>query len=595
MAAYLFAHFIGEQKDGEQIYFSVSKDGLFWNDLNKGRPVLYSGIGEKGVRDPFLVRDHRNNRFYLIATDLRIEAGKGWKSAQWEGSRDLIVWESEDLINWSEERAVTVGIEGAGCVWAPEAIYDNEKDAFMVFWASRTTENGENKHRIYCSYTNDFKNFTPAQKYIEREKDVIDTTIIYHEGKYFRISKDETTSRVNVDYSEKLNGNFKNVYSKTLEDLEGVEGPECYLLPDNKTWCLIVDRFAKGLGYLPLITKEPESGIFEVLDDDKFDMGMTKKRHGGVLRITNEEYDRLLNNYGDLKPVLDGLYADPDIAVFNGKYYIYPTTDGYDGWSGKEFYVFFSDDGKHFNRGNKILDFAAGQVPWAVGSAWAPCICKKADKFYFYFCGKKSDGKSAIGVAVSNNPEGPFEAKSTPVVDMDMMEKYGIKMSQTIDPSVYTEGEKTYLLFGNGCGCAIAELTADMMDIMPDTLKNIEGLYDFREAVTVFKKDGLYHFTWSCDDTGSENYHVNYGVSKELYGPVEFKYTILEKDRDRSILGTGHHSITKIPDNNKYIIAYHRFGTPLKKYLDGKKGFNREVCVAEIDFDENGYIKKVEI
>ncbi len=27
-SAYLFAHFIGEQKDGEQIYFSVSRDGL---------------------------------------------------------------------------------------------------------------------------------------------------------------------------------------------------------------------------------------------------------------------------------------------------------------------------------------------------------------------------------------------------------------------------------------------------------------------------------------------------------------------------------------------------------------------------------------
>ncbi len=28
MAAYLFAHFIGEEKNGEQIYFSVSQDGL---------------------------------------------------------------------------------------------------------------------------------------------------------------------------------------------------------------------------------------------------------------------------------------------------------------------------------------------------------------------------------------------------------------------------------------------------------------------------------------------------------------------------------------------------------------------------------------
>ena len=76
MAAYLFAHFIGEQKDGEQVYFSVSRDGLHWKDLNNGNPVLYSKIGEAGARDPFLVKDEKNNKYYLIATDLRIEADR---------------------------------------------------------------------------------------------------------------------------------------------------------------------------------------------------------------------------------------------------------------------------------------------------------------------------------------------------------------------------------------------------------------------------------------------------------------------------------------------------------------------------------------
>ena len=48
---YLFAHFTGEQKDGEQIYFSLSRDLLHWEDLNGGKPVLRSEIGEKGARD----------------------------------------------------------------------------------------------------------------------------------------------------------------------------------------------------------------------------------------------------------------------------------------------------------------------------------------------------------------------------------------------------------------------------------------------------------------------------------------------------------------------------------------------------------------
>ena len=77
MAGYLFVHFTGEQKDGEQIYFSISRDGLHWEDLNDGQPVLYSHLGMQGVRDPFLLRDPKQKKFYLIATDLRIEAGEG--------------------------------------------------------------------------------------------------------------------------------------------------------------------------------------------------------------------------------------------------------------------------------------------------------------------------------------------------------------------------------------------------------------------------------------------------------------------------------------------------------------------------------------
>ena len=34
-------------------------------------------LGEKGVRDPFCVRDEKNGKFYLIATDLRIRSRKG--------------------------------------------------------------------------------------------------------------------------------------------------------------------------------------------------------------------------------------------------------------------------------------------------------------------------------------------------------------------------------------------------------------------------------------------------------------------------------------------------------------------------------------
>jgi beta-xylosidase len=292
-------------------------------------------------------------------------------------------------------------------------------------------------------------------------------------------------------------------------------------------------------------------------------------------------------------PVIKGLYADPDIAMFHGKYYIYPTTDGFTHWSGHEFKVFSSDDLMNWKEEGVILDLKSDQVQWAVGSAWAPAIGYKNGKYYFYFCGKRVDGVSCIGVAVSDNPIGPFVAVKEPLLTPELIKAEGVKIGQAIDPSVYIEEDGTpYLLFGNGEG-VIVRLNEDMVSLYPGTMKNISGLYEFREAVTVLKRDGKYHFTWSCDDTGSENYHLNYGTSGDLYGPVEYHYPILEKRAEKDILGTGHHSIMRIPGKDEYIIAYHRFGTPLENYPDGK-GFNREVCIDFISFDENGFMNKVE-
>ena len=109
---YLFVTFTDGREDGEQIYFAISKDGLHYKDLNGGNPILISDIGELGARDPFIIRDVWNpSHFYLIATDLRIANGKGWDVAQYAGSKSLLIWESEDLINWTKVRSVEIGVK----------------------------------------------------------------------------------------------------------------------------------------------------------------------------------------------------------------------------------------------------------------------------------------------------------------------------------------------------------------------------------------------------------------------------------------------------------------------------------------------------
>ncbi|MGB4658178.1 MAG: family 43 glycosylhydrolase [Mobilitalea sp.] len=592
---YLFIHFRGESEEGEQIYFAISQDGLHWEDLKEGKPVLLSGIGEKGVRDPFIIRSPKEEKYYIIATDLRIANEKGWQTAQYTGSRNIIIWESSDLIHWSKERSCEVGIPGAGCVWAPEAIYDEEKKAFFVFWASMVKEDGEQeaKQRIYASYTEDFIRFTNPEKYMERENHVIDTTIIKEGSYYYRFYKDETSKNICMDRSISLEkDSFSQVDSTALSELSGVEGPIIFWLADKEEWCLLVDQYAIEGGYLPLVTKDLSSGKFQIMEQEEYYMGK-KKRHGTVISLSVLEYERLREVYGRKNPVIEGLYADPDIAKFNDTYYIYPTSDGFVNWSGSKFKAFSSENLIDWKDEGILLDLNSNQVPWAVGCAWAPAIAERNGKYYFYFCGKREDGISCIGCAVAETPVGPFTAGLKPLLSPEMLQGTGVEVSQVIDPSIYEEDGNYYLLFGNGAG-AIVRLEDNMMDICIETMKNIDGLKDFREAVTVIKRNDKYHFTWSCDDTGSEDYHVNYGTADTLYGPVVLHHTILSKRIEKNVLGTGHHSIYKVPKENRYLIAYHRFATPLEKYPEGK-GFHREVCLGEVTFDAEGYMNIVEI
>ncbi len=292
-----------------------------------------------------------------------------------------------------------------------------------------------------------------------------------------------------------------------------------------------------------------------------------------------------------MNPILKGLYADPDIIKSGDTYYIYPTTDGFDGWGGYQFYVFASKDLENWENKGKIIDFKEGDVKWAKACAWAPCTLEKNGKFYFYFCGKREDGVSCIGVAVSESPIGPFMAAEEPLVTPEIVRNQGIDIGQTIDPSVYMEDGKAYLLLGNGTP-VIVELEDDCMSLKIETMRKIEGAYDFREAITVLKRNGIYHYTWSCDDTGSENYHINYGTAKTLEEPIEYRYSVLNKLPEKDILGTGHHSI--LQDGDNYYIAYHRFGTPLEKYPEGK-GFHRETCIDKLTFGADGLMEKVQV
>ena len=291
-------------------------------------------------------------------------------------------------------------------------------------------------------------------------------------------------------------------------------------------------------------------------------------------------------------PLFPGFFADPDMLKWRDIYYIYPTTDGFQKWEGTQFPAFSSKDLANWKNEGILLDVATEEVPWSINCAWAPAIHEKDGKFYFYFCAKRKDKRSCIGVAVSDHPTKGFIAKKQPILTPEIVAKQGLLFVENIiDPSIYEENGKTYLLFGNTVPL-IVELNEELTDILPETMRKLEGAQYLSEAISVFKRNGIYHFTYSSDDARSENYHIEYGTSSSLFGPIEYQYPILMKDPARDILGTGHHCIFKEPDKDQYYIAYHRFATPTKVY-EGC-GFRREICLDLLEFDAQGRIKPIE-
>jgi hypothetical protein len=299
---FLFVTFKGETTPmTEQMYFALSHDGRKWEALNNSQPVLVSTVGEKGVRDPFLLSGHDGKKFYVLATDLSINLNRDWKRAVQAGSKSLVIWESDDLVHWSEPRLVRVAPDDAGCTWAPEAIYDDQTADYLVFWASTTRSDNFTKQRIWASRTKDFVTFGKPFVYIERPRAVIDTDIVRDGDKYDRFSKDEDTKAVTMEVADKVMGPWTEVPGFSLAKLHGYEGPECVLLDPGATgnpptWCLLLDYYSKGRGYQPFVTHDLASGQFEPAKDFSFPFPF---RHGSILSITATQLQQLEAAYGE--------------------------------------------------------------------------------------------------------------------------------------------------------------------------------------------------------------------------------------------------------------------------------------------------------
>ncbi|GGS06688.1 hypothetical protein GCM10010269_52000 [Streptomyces humidus] len=310
LKGYMFSYFTGEgTADGEQLYAALSKgdDPLKWRELNDGKPVLTSTLGEKGLRDPFIIRSPEGDKFYQIATDLRIYGNGDWDRSQRSGSKSIMVWESTDLVHWTDQRLVKVSPDSAGNTWAPEAYYDSKLGQYVVFWASKLYDNpahsGDTYNRMMYATTRDFYTFSEPKVWVDRGYSVIDSTVIQHDGTYFRLSKDErnnssSTPNSKFVFEEKSDSLLNLSWTAVAEGIgkgamNAAEGPLVFKSNTEDKWYAFLDEFG-GRGYIPFETKDLASGVWT--PSTGYDLP-SKPRHGTVLPVTQAEYDRLLRAY----------------------------------------------------------------------------------------------------------------------------------------------------------------------------------------------------------------------------------------------------------------------------------------------------------
>ena len=105
---------------------------------------------KKGVRDPFIIRSPEGDKFYLIATDLKINGGNGWDAAQNSGSQSLMIWESTDLVNWSDQRMVEVSAKiEAGCTWHRKQL-TMQRQVSMLYIGIQNTKQRYKTASVLC-------------------------------------------------------------------------------------------------------------------------------------------------------------------------------------------------------------------------------------------------------------------------------------------------------------------------------------------------------------------------------------------------------------------------------------------------------------
>ena len=286
-------------------------------------------------------------------------------------------------------------------------------------------------------------------------------------------------------------------------------------------------------------------------------------------------------------PIFPGHYADPEGTLFGASYWVYPTYSApYD----QQVFLdaFSSPDLVTWTKHPRILD--TSKVAWGNRALWAPSVIAKGGKYYLFFGAndiQNDQTVGGIGVAVADNPAGPFQDHlGKPLVGQFH------NGAQPIDQFVFKDADGAhYLIYGGWRHCNIARLNDDFTGFVPfpdgTTFREItpEG---YVEGPFLFIRQGKYYFMWSEGAWTGPNYSVAYAVAASPFGPFRRVGKVLKQD-PAIATGAGHHSVIHVPGTDDYYAVYHR--RPV-----GETDANARVtCIDRMEFDPDGLIKPIRI
>ncbi len=258
-----------------------------------------------------------------------------------------------------------------------------------------------------------------------------------------------------------------------------------------------------------------------------------------------------------------------DIPGYEGKY----------GFNITEWLCYSTEDMKMWTDHGVVMkptDFS-----WAIGEAWASQAIEYDGRFYFFVSTQCGDPNcKAIGVAVSDNPAGPFvDAIGRPLITDDMTDNGPRGWWNDFDPTIMIDDDGTpWLCWGNGT-CFLAPLKRNLIEL--DGPITILPMENYVEGPWLYKRNGQYYNVYASMGQALET--ISYATAPSVQGPWTFAGELLGEEKDSFTIHPGI-----IDYKGKSYLFYHNTSLSLDGY--GPATGRRSICFTEISYDENGRI-----